>query len=191
MAILSPSVAPRALVRLATALVVSLTVLAFATESAFAACAGAAARPEAISSGAVEGATLCLLNDERRSRGLTALRSNGRLAVAALRHAGDMASRNYFAHDSLDGRSFVDRLKAAGYVTGREARWTVGENLAWGSGDASSPSRIVAAWMKSPGHRQNILSPAYREIGFGMAQGDAGGSLPSRTVYATEFGNRR
>lgn len=147
-----------------------------------AACTGASALPT--SAATAQGATLCLVNDERRSRGLDPLRSNGRLASAARRHAEDMAARGYFAHDSLDGRSFLDRIRAAGYTSGARS-WSVGENLAWGSGERAAPGRIVGAWMDSPGHRQNILSGKYEEIGFGMAVGG------ERTYYATEFGARR
>lgn len=168
-------------------LVVLLASLLGPASSAFAACTGASALPTSAS--AAEGATLCLLNDERRSHGLGSLRENSALSVSSERHAEDMARGDYFAHDSRDGRSFVDRIKAAGYVRGA-ASWTVGENLAWGSGGRAAPEQIVAAWMASPGHRANILSPRFKEIGFGMASAGKG-SLPARTLYATDFGTTR
>ena len=152
--------------------------------SAFAACTGASALPTSAS--AAEGATLCLVNDERRSHGLAGLRENGELSAASARHARDMAERGYFGHTSPDGRSFTDRIKAAGYVRGAE-NYSVGENLGWGSGETAAPDAIVAAWMASPGHRANILSPRFKEIGFGMASGGQGG----RTLYATDFGTTR
>ncbi len=49
--------------------------------------------------------------------------------------------------------------------------WTVGENLAWGTDSLSSPGAIMAAWMASPGHRTNILTADYREIGIGAVAG--------------------
>lgn len=179
---------PRRPLTLLVGLVALFVAMLGPASSAFAACAGTASVPTTAS--AAQGATLCLVNDERRSRGLSPLRSNGVLATAAERHARDMAAKHYFAHDSQDGRSFLDRIKAAGYVRGARS-WTVGENLAWGSGDRAAPGRIVTEWMNSPGHRANILSPRYKEIGFGMATAGAGGSLPARTLYATDFGARR
>jgi uncharacterized protein YkwD len=172
-------------------LTLTIALLLVSSESALASCAGAAARPDSTSRSQVRATTLCLLNDERHAAGLDDLKENKRLATAAERHAEDMADHRYFDHTSRDGDSFVDRIKRAGYLTGDEEHWTVGENLAWGSGELASPGRIVSAWMKSPGHRKNILSPSFHEIGLGMASADAGGSFPARTLYATEFGARR
>ena len=162
-----------------------------AAGTASAACANAAADPQVVAEPTVEAVTLCLLNDERRQAGRSALRSNGKLALAAERHAEDMGAQGYFAHDSLDGRSFLERIKAAGYLAGRPASWSVGENIAWGNGRLATPSQIVEAWMDSPGHKRNILSSKFREIGLGLATGGASSSMPDRTIYATEFGVRR
>ena len=93
--------------------------------------ANADARPSATKREIVR-ATLCQLNRERAHHGLRRLTLNKRLARAARRHARDMARRNYFSHDTLGGGSFVDRIRRAGYLQGRE-RWIVGENLAWGT----------------------------------------------------------
>jgi len=184
---------PRAPRRLASSLGVLAASLAFfgAAGTASAACANAAADPQVIAEPTVEAVTLCLLNDERRQVGRPALRSNGKLALAAERHAEDMGAKGYFAHDSLDGRSFLERIKAAGYLSGRPASWSVGENIAWGTGRLATPSEIVDAWMTSPGHKRNILSAKFREIGLGLANGGSSSSMPDRTIYATEFGVRR
>ncbi len=162
-----------------------------AAGTASAACVNAAADPQVTPSATVEQVTLCLLNEQRREAGRGPLRRDSRLGVAADGHARDMAARGYFAHDSLDGRSFFDRIKQAGYLRPNPSTWTVGENIAWGSGRLANPGEIVTAWMASPGHRRNILSADYREIGLGLAEADAAGNLPARTVYATEFGSRR
>ena len=69
----------------------------------------------------------------------------------------------------------------------------MGENLAWGAGaNRSSPRGIVAAWMESPPHRQNILDSRFREIGIGVVEGAPRRNvfgLPAAT-YATSFGSR-
>jgi uncharacterized protein YkwD len=109
-------------------------------------------------------ALLCLHNRERRAHGLRGLRPSRTLAHAARRHAGDMVRRHYFDHLSRRGRSPFDRAGRAGYG-GR--RVTVGENLYYRLVPLPTPSEVMAAWMASPGHRQQILNPRFRELGIG------------------------
>jgi uncharacterized protein YkwD len=133
-------------------------------------------------------ATLCTINAQRDRYGLRPLKLNKRLSRAARGHARDMVRRDYFAHDSLGGGTFVDRIRRSGYLRGASS-WSVGENLAWGSHERSAPRTITEMWMNSPGHRANILSASFREIGIGLAIGgpNAGGQA---ATYATEFGAR-
>jgi uncharacterized protein YkwD len=100
-----------------------------------------------------------------------------------------MVHRDYFSHDSLSGASFVDRIRRTGYLSGPRS-WIVGENLAWGSGDRSSPASIVRAWMHSPGHRANILQGRFREVGIGLASGAPESVAGPAATYATDFGAR-
>lgn len=133
-------------------------------------------------------ATLCLINRERTTHGLPPFASNGILAQAALAHSQDMVARGYFEHDSLDGRTVTDRLRAAGYAR-RNA--SGGENIAWGAGEKGTPAAIVKAWMASPGHRADILRPAFREIGVGIAIGgpvEPGTKGLTAITYTTDFG---
>ncbi len=153
-------------------------------------CSGGALRPSAQNLGQVASATLCLLNVERQTRGLPALRSNRMLARAALAHSRDMVRGSYFAHNSRSGATFIDRIRRTGYFRG-PVRWTVGENLAWGGGSKSSPREIVQSWMGSPGHRANILQRRFREIGIGIVLGaPSGSSRTSAATYNTAFGTR-
>jgi uncharacterized protein YkwD len=176
--------------RLTAAAALSASALALAgAPTASAACGSSSAVPGQISRASMAEATICLVNSERRQRGLHALELNRRLSRAAARHARDMVRRDYFSHDSLSGASFVDRIRHTGYLRGPRA-WIVGENLAWGSGDRSSPAAIVDAWMHSPGHRANILQRRFREVGIGLAPG-APESVPGpAATYATDFGAR-
>jgi uncharacterized protein YkwD len=114
-------------------------------------------------------ATLCLVNRERRRHGLGRLKVDGRLRLAARRHASDMVSQRYFAHVSLAGSRPSDRIRAAGYMT-HVRRWFVGENLVWGAGPFSTPADRVRALMHSPTHRANMLRGSFREIGVWVAQ---------------------
>lgn len=102
------------------------------------------------------------MNRERARQGLAPLRANPDLMDAAAMKAGHMQRNRYFDHVSPDGRRPVDFAHDAGY------RYSMlGENLAIGfrSGDA-----VVAGWMRSPGHRANILGD-YVEVGIASLGG--------------------
>ena len=154
-------------------------------------CAGADALPTAGNATAARASVLCLLNRERRAHGLRSLRSDGRLRTAAERHSAHMARAHFFDHTTPAGTSMTDRIRSAGYT--RNARsWSIGENIAWGTGALASPRAIVDSWMHSAGHRANILNGGYREIGVGIATGapvrvasSAGGA-----TFTTDFGAR-
>jgi uncharacterized protein YkwD len=83
------------------------------------------------------------------------------LRDAARGHSLDMATQNYFSHTSLDGRTFSDRISAAGY-----GAFPRGENIAAGYPSAAA---VVNGWMASTGHCTNIMNGAYRAIGVGYA----------------------
>jgi uncharacterized protein YkwD len=170
-------------------LLAALALTLVAAPSASAVCASASATPASVAKRTVIRATICTLNAERARHGLPRLKLNKKLSAAARRHARDMVRRDYFAHDSLGGGSFVDRIRRTGYLRGA-GTWTVGENLAWGSHDGAAPRAITQMWMNSPGHRANILSPAFREVGIGLALGAPGAGGPAAT-YATDFGAKR
>lgn len=155
--------------------------------SAATGCASADGVPAKASAVTLANAALCLVNQERSSRGLAPLALNRRLTRAATGHARDMVRRNYFSHDSLGGGDFVDRIRKTGYVT-RHAFPSLGEDLAWGSGPLGTPRAIVQGWMESPGHRANILYRNFREAGIGVAFGDPGAGEEGAT-YALDFGS--
>jgi uncharacterized protein YkwD len=131
--------------------------------------------------------TLCLLNAERHKHHLRSLHMNRRLALAGKRHARDMVRHRYFAHNALSGQTFVERIMRTHYVPAA-SRWFLGENLAWGSRAKATPRQIVRAWMRSPGHRHNILQGRFREIGIAIVAGAPGRGIHRGATYATEFG---
>jgi uncharacterized protein YkwD len=134
----------------------------------------------------IRAAVLCLHNQVRAEKGLPALRENAKLDKAALGHSDDMVAEGYFDHTTPSGTSFVDRILAAGYVK-RDAGWTLGENLAWGTGDLSTPDGVMTSWMNSPGHKANILKRAYREVGIGIELGVPSDGTVGAT-YTLDFG---
>lgn len=145
-------------------------------------CANANANPNDLSVAEARQATLCLLNVERRSHGIKALRDNDRLTLASQRHANDMSRRNYFEHGD-----FVGRIRKARYLKGARG-YTVGENIAWGSYDYATPANIVDAWMHSSGHKANILNGRFHDIGLGVARGAPVGGQNNAGTYVTDFG---
>ena len=118
----------------------------------------------------VQDAILCLHNKIRSEKGLPTLRDNAKLRKAALSHSSAMINAGFFEHTSPNGDTFVDRILGAGY-TKRNDAWTLGENLAWGTGELSSPAQVMQSWMNSAGHKANILKKAYREVGIGIRVG--------------------
>ena len=157
---------------------------ALAVPSVASACPGGGEEPSAVSLDVSERATFCLINRERTTRGIRALRRNARLDLASARHARSMAARNFFEHGN-----FVGRIRSANYLQGARS-WRVGENIAWGSGVLGTPVEIVDSWMHSPGHRRNILNRGFREIGIGIARGTPNRSYDDGGTYATDFGTR-
>jgi uncharacterized protein YkwD len=103
-----------------------------------------------------------LVNAARSDAGCGALRVDDRLVAAAQAHSDDMAAQDYFSHTSLDGRTFTDRVLAAGYPS------PGGENIAQGQQGARA---VHDAWMNSEGHRANILNCAFTAIGVGLHEG--------------------
>jgi hypothetical protein len=130
--------------------------------------------------------TFCLLNEQRARHGLGRLRYEGRLQVAAQRHADDMVRRKYFEHDTPEGVEPHSRVLATGYPANNAF---TAENIAWGEGAEGSPVEIVDSWMHSPPHRWAILHPSLAEVGVGIAMGapERDSSGPAAT-YATSFG---
>ena len=160
-----------------------------AVSSAATGCAGASDRPSAANAAQVRSATLCLLNQQRADHHLAALREHPSLEHAATNYAALMVHEDFFGHVSPSGSTMVQRIDRTAYLHGVRG-WSLGENLAWGSGSASTPAEIVNAWMHSPPHRANILDGTFREIGIGVASGAPTSPGQSGATYVNEFGRR-
>ena len=169
---------------------IALALLAPGAASA-ADCSGADLMPDAQNIPAVSDATLCLINNERTSRGLKALKSSPHLHKAATNYSRLMVRENFFDHVSPGGSTLLSRVRrGTSYLRGART-FALGENIAWGSGEFATPRETVDNWMGSPGHRQNILNRRFRHIGVVVALGapeDSEG-MPAAT-YTTDFGFR-
>ena len=114
---------------------------------------------------------LDLVNQERAAAGLRPLAPDPELTEVARQHSTDMFARGYFAHDTPEGLSPFDRMRAA------NVRFlTAGENL------ALAPTLPVAhnGLMHSPGHRENILRPQFGRVGIGIMDGGMRGLMVSQ-----------
>ena len=139
----------------------------------------------------LETQVLAELNAIRKRHGLVPLRLSRPLATAADAHSRAMGTYGFFAHDSRDGSAFWKRVRRF-YGPGGYGNWSVGENLLWSSGGLSAP-RALELWMASPGHRKNILTPRWREIGLSAVNvRSAPGVFGGRDVViiTTDFGVR-
>jgi uncharacterized protein YkwD len=130
-----------------------------------------------------------LTNAARTDRGLAALSENPRLRRAARAHSADMLDGGYFAHVAQWRRVRRSHPRFARYIRYGN-RWSVGENLAWGTGTHATARSVHHAWMGSSGHRSNILKPAYRELGIGVRVGTPREAGIGAT-YTIEFGVSR
>ena len=113
-----------------------------------------------------------LTNEERTRAGVTTLQPSATLAQAARHHAEEMVRLGYLSHVSpTAGRAEVaDRVALAGGAT-----VSVGENLAAVAlGGIDLPDRVIAGWMQSPGHRQNLLASRWTHVGVGAHEGREG-----------------
>jgi len=140
------------------------------------------------------------INEERRKHGLSQLEWDDALARIARGHSKDMGARNYFSHYSPEGHDFLFRYEKGGYTCGVRIGRTIYQgaenifqnNLAdsvttvngreyynWTSEDRIAET-TVDGWMKSPGHRKNILTPHWGKEGIGIS------ITPEGKVYITQ-----
>jgi uncharacterized protein YkwD/uncharacterized membrane protein YeaQ/YmgE (transglycosylase-associated protein family) len=119
----------------------------------------------------LEAKMLEMVNKERVANGLKPLQNDPELIPVARSHSDDMFKRGYFAHNTPEGKNPFDRMKAAN-ISFSEA----GENLAL----AQTLEIAHTNLMNSPGHRANILSPAFGRLGIGILDGGFYGLMISQ-----------
>lgn len=122
-------------------------------------------------------AVLCLVNRRRTDDQLPRLHDNARLERSAQGWTEFMVSHDEFTH----GSNFPSRITATGF------HWSaVAENIATGF---ATPSSVVSAWMASPGHCRNILTPTFAFTGIGMTAAGVSG-FGARGTWTEDFGLR-
>jgi len=155
-------------------------------------CSGADAMPSQAPGDDLREATLCLMNAERTARGLGRLQAEPLLGRVAASYARQMVRGRFFDHTSPGGSTMLARIKTTSYLRD-VASWSVGENLAWGSGSLATPRATVRAWMQSAEHRANVLDRHFADVGIGVAVGAPIALDPGELggTYVTDFGRRR
>ncbi len=137
---------------------------------------------EGIELSAEEKRTFDLHNQTRSSYGLEPLCLDSALTQAAREHSQEMLDKGYFEHESYNGETTGERLKRFGY------EWEVfAENIAWGTtASNSTPEYIFESWMKSSGHKANILDENLQEVGIGAHKGTSD-TYSGAIVYTVDF----
>lgn len=134
---------------------------------------------------AQERAMACMVAFARRQVGLGDLAQQAALDHSAQEKSRDVLRCDSFSHFAC-GREFTYWMQQSGYTSA--SCWRVGENLAWGSGEQGTVRSIFTAWMRSPGHRVNILGD-FEETGLSLQVGTLEG-LSGTRVWAQHFGSR-
>jgi uncharacterized protein YkwD len=120
-------------------------------------------------------------NKVRNQNGLNSVNINEDLSEAAYNKALDMFNKDYWAHNSPDGVTPWKFIVDSGYTY-----IVAGENLAKNFNDSES---VVAAWMESPSHRENLLKSEYQDIGFAVVDGKLQGE--ETTLIVQMFGAKK
>lgn len=122
-------------------------------------------------------------NRERAERSKPRLCFARQLQRAARKHSEDMIERDYFSHRTKgSGETFIDRIKAEGYEHS-----TAAENIAYGSGPRGYSRNIMQDWMRSSGHKANILDGSLRQVGIAVNRGGFKGT-PNTRMWVADYG---
>lgn len=130
-----------------------------------------------------ERAIVRVINQERAAHGLRALRTSRTLSRSAERHSEDQLRHDVLDHSSSDGTSFAKRVARVGRFR------VAGETIAFAPrGPRSRARAVVSMWMRSPGHRAELLAPGFRLLGVGRVRGVLGRSRG--VVVTADFARR-
>lgn len=135
--------------------------------------------PQSAKTAQMEAAVRQGVNQVRQKNGLQPLQNNEKLAQVARKYSRLMAEKKFFSHTAPDGSTMIERVHGAGITY-----WMVGENLFKCQNVPQPVPASIEGWMKSPGHRANILRPVFTETGVGVWQVD-------NSYYITQLFLRR
>lgn len=154
-------------------------------------CLNANLRPTGSNLALVDAATACLIDRIRGAAHLRPLRPSPSLQRVAAGQSAEMVLGDYFGDQNRSGQTPLQRIVATGYRRHASAISTA-QNIGWATGVQATPTGIVEAWMRSPPHRQIILTREFRDLGVGAAPAapaTLAAGQPGAT-YTVEFGAR-
>jgi len=128
----------------------------------------------------------CLTNYARAQRSLPPLQLNADLDAAGQAKLTANVACGEFSHTPC-GRPFDTVFSA--YLQGASS-YRIGENIAWGTGSYGTPRQAMNGWLHSTGHRENILTAAYSELGIGYLSGQTFQGYGGATLWSQEFGTK-
>lgn len=131
-----------------------------------------------------EQAMRCMTDFARERAGLGDLSDAQELDLSARAKQEDILRCDNFSHFAC-GREFTYWMRETGYIAA--TCWRAGENLAWGTGAYGAVRAIFKAWMRSPGHRRNILG-SYSQLGVSVGVGTLAGNAGAH-VWTQHFGS--
>lgn len=124
-----------------------------------------------------------LINKARVKNGLNPLKFENMAYKAALDHSKDMAKRKYFSHTNPEGKGVLPRIEKYGFSLMNRR---IGENISKNKGYADPASIAVSGWLKSPGHRKNIMEPKFKYSGVGITR-DSDGAIYFTQVFWGDY----
>src|SRR4030088_950034 len=133
-----------------------------------------------------QGAMQCLTNYARAQQGLAPLQLNPTLNAAGQTKLKSNVSCAEFSHTPC-GQPFDTVFSS--YIQGATS-YEIGENIAWGTGNYGTPRQAMSGWLHSAGHRENILTAAYAELGIGYLPGQTFQGYDGATLWSQQFGLR-
>jgi uncharacterized protein YkwD len=164
----------RCLTALAVALVGALGLSLGSANAAGRGCGEATTAATRLSPSAARTAVRCLINEQRTAHGLPPLRNSGRLARSAQTWVNSLVVSDAFDHGNIAARVLAVGIKFS----------YAGEDLATGQ---ATPSQVVAAWMASPDHCRNILSPEFSEFGTAVSPHPIAGWATGPSTWGADF----
>jgi uncharacterized protein YkwD len=165
---------PRRAALLLATLATLMSVPAFAPASTLAADTTLATTSTDVTVDQAEAEMVRLLNEDRTTRGIAAVRVDPRVMTIARARSTDMATKGYFDHLQPDGRTVFDMIQAAGIA------WSsAGEIIAWNTWPTllSSAAAANQGWLDSPGHYAILTDSSYNSLGVGLAVDSTGKKL--------------
>ncbi len=149
---------------------------------AHARCVHSGARPARVTLRHLRISTRCLFNRARARHGLRPLRVNHKLRRVATAHSRAMVRYGFFAHGSTQAR-----IAHSGYFAAASS-WAFGEVIGFGCHRDGSAKLIFRRWMRSSGHRANVLTGRFRELGVGAARSDPVGGGRTCSTFTVDLG---